>query len=280
MTDAGMREGSLANPKPVVSAHRERRLDTPAAVVSAGSSHAGKRDRAALAAHYESAVFEYGFASLCKMTLPDDLSGKTVLDIGCRRGKGVFKLSDRVGEQGFVVGIDWVPAFIEEARRRADRAWRDSGLSKSNREFHVAYPEDLRAAGIEDESMDVVFANCSINLAYDFEAAYREIFRVLVPGGLFINETVIADGPREPSVVKRARAIGNGVQAAPSRAFFEGMLNEIGFKRAIYQAMHEVSPSDGFEAGYTVETVDSDEKARFFAGVVHVLKPSDHASRH
>ena len=57
-------------------------------------------DAEALRAYYEQLPNEYGFASQCKMTLLGDLKGKRVLDIDCRRGKGVIKLSDYVGARG------------------------------------------------------------------------------------------------------------------------------------------------------------------------------------
>ena len=53
-----------------------------------------------------------------------DLAGKTVLDIGCRRGKGVFKLSDRVGNAGHVIGVDWVAPYIAEAKELFDKQMR------------------------------------------------------------------------------------------------------------------------------------------------------------
>ena len=53
-----------------------------------------------LAAYYARLPKEYGFASQCKMTLLGDIRGKRVLDIDCRRGKGVVKLSDHVARRG------------------------------------------------------------------------------------------------------------------------------------------------------------------------------------
>ena len=52
----------------------------------------------------------------CVMVLPDDLAGKRVLDIECRKGLGAFKIADRVGEGGFVVGTDSSVEKIEVAK--------------------------------------------------------------------------------------------------------------------------------------------------------------------
>lgn len=230
-------------------------------------------ERAELARHYADAAFEYGFASLCKMTLPDDLAGKTVLDIGCRRGKGVFKISSRVGASGRAIGLEWSSEFYREACERMERAWRDNGLPSNNMEFLLGYPEDLAGAGVADDSVDVVVVNSSINLAYDLEAVYREIFRVLVPGGLLVSEAVVAGGAREPRVVEQARALGNSVQAAPSRHSLESMLSAIGYEVATYFDLHEVSPSAGYTQGYEVEAAPSSERVTFYAGVMHTRKP-------
>lgn len=226
-----------------------------------------------LRAYYAGSQFEYGFPSLCKMTLPDDLAGKTVLDVGCRRGKGVFKLSERVGAQGRVIGADWSPAFIAEAKRRMDRAWQDTGLPSNNMEFHVAYPEDLSPAGVEDASVDAVFINSVCNLAFDLSDTLRELFRVLRPGGLLINETVLADCERDANVVAAARAVGNSVQAAPSKRAYEALLASAGFGTVRYHAEAPVCPSAGALPDRPAETVESTENVHFTALVATVAKP-------
>ncbi|MDO5117335.1 MAG: methyltransferase domain-containing protein, partial [Eggerthellaceae bacterium] len=228
-----------------------------------------------LVSYYANKTFEYGFNSMCKMTLPEFLTGKMILDIGCRRGRGVFKLSDRVGITGHVVGIDWSREHINEAMRDMDRAWQDSGLPESNMEFHWGFPEDLASLGLRDNSMDIVFTNSILNLAYDTKQAIHEIFRVLRFGGMLICETVVATGPRDKTVVEKARAMGNSVQSALSQEEFEAMLAEAGFSMVglSYRDVHKVNPTDGYIQGYTVDAVESDEDVEFRAVVAHVAKP-------
>ena len=94
-----------------------------------------------LRAYYDEKELEYAFTSDCKMHLPaSDLKGKKVLDVGCRRGRGVYKISSMVGNDGFAMGVDWVEGYVQEAAEGADRAWHDSGLSGNNMEFRVAFP--------------------------------------------------------------------------------------------------------------------------------------------
>ena len=209
---------------------------------------------------------------MCKMSVPLDLDGLKVLDIGCRRGKGVFKLSARVGNDGHVIGLDWNPAYIAEANQRSERAWMESLLDHNNMEFHVAYPEDLGAIGIEDDSLDLVFVNSVINLAYDYDRAFSEIHRVLKPGGLLICETVLSDRERDPRVVEEARQIGNNVQSAPSKTRFEALMASLGFQQPVYLDANIVEPDAGFKYTYKAPVVQTDEDVVFVASVAHLRK--------
>ena len=71
----------------------------------------------ALQRHYENLACEGGFEARCHMELPErSLVGARVVNVGCRRGKGTYKLSEQVGESGFVIGADWSEEFVEAAR--------------------------------------------------------------------------------------------------------------------------------------------------------------------
>ena len=103
----------------------------------------------ALQRHYENLACEGGFEARCHMELPErSLVGARVVNVGCRRGKGTYKLSEQVGESGFVIGADWSEEFVEAARAGAPKALDRSGLSRCNMAFRVGFPEDLAAAGI------------------------------------------------------------------------------------------------------------------------------------
>lgn len=225
-----------------------------------------------LADYYSKAFFEFGYASMCKMSVPLNLEGLNVLDIGCRRGKGVFKLSARVGDKGHVIGIDWTPEYIAEATQRSERAWMESGLDHNNMEFHVAYPEDLRPVGIEDDSLDLVFVNSVVNLAYDYDRVFAEIHRVLKPGGLLICETVLANKERDLEVVAEARELGNNIQSAPSKAHFEELVARLGFQTPSYLDAFVVEPDAGFKHTYKAPVAETDEDVVFVASVAHLRK--------
>lgn len=226
-----------------------------------------------LADHYAAIPKEYGFHSQCKMTLLGDIRGKRVLDIDCRRGKGVIKLSDYVGQKGIAVGVDPSPDWIELALSYMDDAWRRNGLIRNNMDYRVGYPENLAVAGIRDGEFDLVFANSSLNLAYSPRAAFNEFFRVLRPGGMLVFDGVIAQEERDQQVVAQARAIGNSIQSAQSRETVNSHALASGFFDPEYYEEHEVTPEMGFEDGVTVPVVDSDERVTFLKTTARIVKP-------
>lgn len=104
--------------------------------------------------------------------------GETVVDLGSGGGLDVFLAAQQVGASGKAIGIDMTPEMVELARRNAEKA--NNGKGYSNVEFHLATIDKLP---LPDNSVDCVISNCVINLATDKPAVFREIARVLKPGG-------------------------------------------------------------------------------------------------
>ena len=100
--------------------------------------------------------------------------GETVVDLGSGGGLDVFLSSKQVGPEGKAIGIDMTSSMIERARASAEKG------GYTNVEFHLANIDKLPLA---DASVDCVISNCVINLAPDKPAVFREIARVLKPGG-------------------------------------------------------------------------------------------------
>ena len=244
---------------------------SPVPVVNAAPAAAP--DAATLAAYYGGKQFEYGFTSVCKMLLPaSDLKGKKVLNICCRRGRGVYKMSAMVGNGGSAMGVDWSRAYIEEAKDGMDRAWHDSGLAGNNMEFRVAYPEDLIAAGIGSSTMDVVYCNNVVTLLFDPATAIREFGRVLKPGGLLILETIFADRPRNEDVVEQARAMGNSIQAARTQDENYAWIEAAGFAAPSIEEEYEVEADRGYKAGSKVAVVEGDDDVKYKAVSLYIRK--------
>lgn len=104
--------------------------------------------------------------------------GETVVDLGSGGGLDVFLAARKVGPTGRAIGIDMTPEMLDLARRNASKA--DNGQPLTNVEFYQATIDKLP---LPDASVDCVISNCVINLAPDKQAVFREIVRVLKPGG-------------------------------------------------------------------------------------------------
>lgn len=104
--------------------------------------------------------------------------GETVVDLGSGGGLDVFLAAAKVGHSGRAIGIDMTPEMIDLARRNLAR--RLSEGAPDNVEFHLSTIDRLP---LSDSSVDCVISNCVINLTPDKTAVFREIARVLKPGG-------------------------------------------------------------------------------------------------
>jgi SAM-dependent methyltransferase len=100
--------------------------------------------------------------------------GEVIVDLGSGGGLDVLLAARQVGPEGKAIGIDMTQEMIDLARRNAEKA------GVSNAEFHLATIDHLP---LPDASVDCVISNCVINLAPDKLAVFREIARVLRPGG-------------------------------------------------------------------------------------------------
>ncbi len=152
--------------------------------------------------------------------------GETVLDIGSGGGIDCFEASRRVGPTGHVIGIDMTDTMLEIARRHAPIVARNLGYPSSNVEFRKGMAESMP---VDDGSVDLIISNCVINLTPDKRKVFREMFRVLKPGGRFTISDIVSDQPVPQYLVHDTEKWGDCLSGALTVTDYMGGLNEAGF---------------------------------------------------
>ncbi len=164
----------------------------------------------------------------CGSPLPLAAEGCTVLDLGCGSGRDAYLLSQIVGEKGRVIGVDMTDEQLSVANQYVGWHMDKFGYSKPNVEFVKGFIEDLSTAGIEDNSVDIVISNCVINLSPDKEKVFKEIHRVLKPGGeLYFSD--VFSGRRIPKALMSDKILlGECLGGAMYTEDFRRMMTNIG----------------------------------------------------
>lgn len=146
--------------------------------------------------------------------------GEVVVDLGCGGGLDVLLAAKRVGPTGKAIGIDMTPDMIERAKAGA------SLVGAANVEFHLAKIDRLP---LPDASADCVISNCVINLVPDKSLAFREILRVLKPGGRMAVSDIALKRPLPAEIVHDAKAYVGCIAGAIQISEYERLLREAGF---------------------------------------------------
>lgn len=147
--------------------------------------------------------------------------GETVVDLGSGGGLDVFLASAKVGPKGRAIGIDMTPEMVELARRNAARG--NNGQPFTNVEFHLANIDKLP---LENNSVDCVISNCVINLAADKSAVFREVARVLRPGGRLAVSDIALKKELPPEVSSNMMAyVGCVAGALPIESYRQGLID-------------------------------------------------------
>ena len=119
----------------------------------------------------------------CGLVMPDSLEGSKIIDLGCGTGRDVYLLSQFVGENGKVIGIDMTDEQIEKAISYKEYHREKNNFKKSNVDFKKGYIEHLNELNLPQNEFDIIVSNCVINLIPDKEAVFKQAYNLLKEGG-------------------------------------------------------------------------------------------------
>ncbi|MCA8979641.1 MAG: arsenite methyltransferase [Planctomycetes bacterium] len=227
-------EEEAADPRKVVSESYERALERSLSSGGSGGCCGSKRKTpagtAARLVDYErdadglpAEALGSSFGCGNPLAFSAVRKGETVVDLGSGAGLDLLIAARKVGPEGRVIGIDMTDAMLDEARRNVARAGAD------NVELRKGLIESLP---LEDDSVDWVISNCVINLSPDKPAVFRELARVLKPGGrVSISDIVAEDLP--PVLRAHARTHSACIGGAISEAEYVAGLEAAGLDEVV-----------------------------------------------
>jgi arsenite methyltransferase len=149
--------------------------------------------------------------------------GQVVLDLGSGGGFDVFLAGPKVGATGRAIGVDMTPAMLGKARTNTAHYRRTTKLD--NVEFRLGEIEHLPVA---DSTVDVVISNCVINLSPDKPQVWREIARVLRPGGTVAVSDMALLRPLPPAMQAKMEALVGCIAGAVPVDDYRAMIQQAG----------------------------------------------------
>lgn len=170
--------------------------------------------------------------------------GDTVIDLGSGAGNDCFIARAETGEDGKVIGIDFTPAMIDKARINAQK------LGYYNVEFRQG---DIEKMPLTSSVADVIVSNCVLNLVPGKDNVFKEIFRVLKPGGHFSISDVVLVGELPDRLRKDAEMYAGCVSGAIQRQSYLDLITANGFINVSIQKEKSIHVPDDILSNYLSE---------------------------
>ena len=193
--------------------------------------------------------------------------GDVVVDLGSGAGNDCFIARHETGETGKVIGIDFTPAMIDKARINAE------SRGFNNVEFRQG---DIEKMPITSNVADVIVSNCVLNLVPNKDGVFKEIYRVLKPGGHFSISDVVLVGTLPDGLRKDAEMYAGCVAGAIQRQVYLELIQSNGFENIIVQKEKPiVIPDDiliNYLSKYEIESFKSGDSG-IFSITVFAQKP-------
>lgn len=154
------------------------------------------------------------------VAISDLKEGETVLDLGSGGGFDCFLARKKVGENGYVIGVDMTPDMISLARDNNEK------IGYKNVEFRLGEIEHLPVA---DGIIDVIISNCVINLSLDKLQVFKEAYRVLKKGGRLSISDVVATAKLPEDILKNLEMLSGCISGAEHIDKIKSLLKGAGF---------------------------------------------------
>ena len=151
-------------------------------------------------------------------------TGEVCVDLGSGRGNDVIRLAEDVGESGYVYGIDISEGMVAKAK---------ANLDKFDVENAKILQAELEKLPLEDNSVNLVISNCTINHAADKQAVWNEIFRILKPDGRFVVSDIYATNPIADEYRNDPTAVAECWAGSVTKDEYLTALEKAGFKNLI-----------------------------------------------
>lgn len=192
--------------------------------------------------------------------------GDTVIDLGSGAGNDCFIARHETGEQGKVIGIDFTPAMIARARENAER------LGFNNVEFRQG---DIENMPVTANMADVVVSNCVLNLVPNKNGVFRDIYRVLKPGGHFSISDIVLVGALPEGLRKDAEMYAGCVSGAVQKEVYLELIKQNGFEDITIQKEKPILIPDDILKSY----LSDEEMATFKSGSTGIFSITVFASK-
>jgi SAM-dependent methyltransferase len=176
--------------------------------------------------------------------------GDIVVDLGSGAGNDAFIARHETGETGKVIGIDFTPSMIELAEKN------NKIRGYNNVEFILG---DIENIPLDKNSVDVVVSNCVLNLAPDKRQVFREIFRILKPGGHFSISDIVLVGELPVKIKSAAEMYAGCVSGAIQKEEYLHLIEDTGFMNVTIQKEKKIVIPDDVLKNYL-----SDEEINLF----------------
>ncbi len=148
-------------------------------------------------------------------------NGEICVDLGCGRGNDVLKMAEEVGQEGKAFGVDITDAMLDKARRTAHK------MNITNAEF---IKTNLEVLPFEDDSVDLLISNCTINHVENKDAVWKEIYRVLKFGGRFVVSDIYSSKDVPEEYRNDPVAVSECWAGAVTKDVYLDTLNHAGFR--------------------------------------------------